>query len=163
MEKTSLKALFTDHLASAELDDEWIEEKSVCLYFKYGSKNYYTNIHDVKEIIDFPLCIPFPVDAGSYLGLFNLRGTIIPILDPEEYFIKMRDQHRFKANDLFLNMKLRLIVFEIEGEGFWALPVSEVGKCELLVSEAEASIEYAKINENPHQKFNIKNLIKEIV
>lgn len=157
MESASLKDLFTQR--QSVVDEVETEENVIGLHFKYGSKSYCTLINDVKEIIDFPLVIPFPVSSDKTLGVFNLRGNIIPVLDPESHLIKIQEKHRLKASEIFSGMKLRLIVFEICPETSVAFPAFEVGKCEVTPAEAHLNQNYIRINGIPHEKFDIKSVI----
>lgn len=156
MASASLKELFTPATVLEEVE---VEENVIGLHFKYGTKNYCTSINDVKEIIDFPQVIPFPVTVDKTLGVFNLRGNIIPVLDPESHLIKIQKTHRYKSSAIFSRMKLRLIVFEINPETVVAFPAYEVGKCEVPQEEAESSLPFIRINGIPHEKFDIKLVV----
>lgn len=157
MPSASLKELFTPSIASEEFEE--IEESVIGLYFKYGNKHYCTSISNVKEIIDFPHIIPLPVAAEKTLGVFNLRGNIVPVIDPEEHLIKIQELHRFKASAVFARMKLRLIVFEVGPEMTIAFPVYEVGKCEVSQEEAGSDQGFIRINGIPHEKFDVNVFI----
>lgn len=161
MASASLKDLFTqvDSLTDHEEDNE---ENIICLHFRYGKKNYCTSINEVKEIIDFPRVIPFPVHKDKALGVFNLRGNIVPVLDPESHLVKIQDLHRFKSPAVFAKMKLRLIVFEISPEMTVAFPAYEVGKCEVSSEEAESAQGFIRINGIPHEKFDIKSVVGNV-
>lgn len=157
MASASLKELFTP--AEYIHETEEAEDSVIGLHFRYGQKSYCTPINDVKEIIDFPKVIPFPVATEKTLGVFNLRGNIIPIMDPEGHLIKIQELHRSKAAAVFERMKLRLIVFEIAPDMTVALPAYEVGKCEVSPEEAESTVSFIRINGIPHEKFDIRSLI----
>lgn len=157
MASASLKELFTPSEISHEIDEA--EDSVIGLHFKYGQKSYCTPINDVKEIIDFPRIIPFPVRTENTLGVFNLRGNIIPVMDPDGHLIKIQELHRSKASAVYERMKLRLIVFEIAPEMVVALPAYEVGKCEVTQAEAESTADFIRINGIPHEKFNIRSII----
>ncbi|HLT23436.1 MAG TPA: chemotaxis protein CheW [Bacteriovoracaceae bacterium] len=153
MASASLKELFTPSIASEDFEET--EESIIGLSFKYGDKHYCTSITNVKEIIDFPHIIPLPVASDKTLGVFNLRGNIIPVLDPEEHLIKIQKLHRHKASAVFSRMKLRLIVFEVAPDAAVAFPVYEVGKCEVTQEEATSEQGFIRINGIPHEKFDI--------
>ena len=155
MGSVSLSNLFHQTLEPIESGKD-NDEKLICLYFKYGKKNYCTSIDSVKEIIDFPVYIPTPVDIGNTLGVFNLRGNIIPILDPDTYFIEMQERLKSKAPKQFISMKLRLIIFEIPEGGVVSLPVMNVGKFEFF-REDSTSEDHLTINGLPHEKFDLQN------
>ncbi|MGE3608397.1 MAG: chemotaxis protein CheW [Bacteriovoracaceae bacterium] len=159
MANVSLNELFVKFDGQSPLDDQ--EEKVINLYFTYATKNYCTDIQHVKEIIEFPLFIPYPVDLGATLGLFNLRGNIVPILDPDRYFLNLQSIHRSKVPQIFRQMKLRLIVFELENGVHVAIPASDVGKTEITLEESKSESGFARINDIPHEKFDIKKLVEE--
>lgn len=157
MVSASLKELFTPSQTTHDIEE--VEDNVIGLHFKYGQKSYCTSINDVKEIIDFPKVIPFPVRTEKTLGVFNLRGNIIPVMDPEGHLIKVQDEHRSKAAAVFEKMKLRLIVFEIAPDTVVALPAYEVGKCEVAPEEAQSETSFIRINGVPHEKFDIRAVL----
>ena len=160
MSSELLKDLFVQTDSLFDQHDEEIEDSAICLHFKYGKKNYCTSIKEVKEIIDFPRIIPFPAYHEKALGVFNLRGNIVPVLDPESHLVRIQDLHRFKAPAVFAKMKLRLIVFEISSGVTVAFPAYEVGKCEVSSSEASSEQSFIRINGTPYEKFDITTIIE---
>jgi chemotaxis signal transduction protein len=36
---------------------------------------------DVEEVLEWPLVTKLPLSPGYVLGIFNLRGTIVPLID----------------------------------------------------------------------------------
>lgn len=159
MANVSLKELFVQNDTLNQVEEQ--DDKVINLFFNYATKKYCTGINDVKEIIDFPLFIPYPIDVGDSLGLFNLRGNIVPILDPDRFFLDLQFRHRSKVPEVFRTMKLRLIVFELENGTMVAIPASEVGKAEISLEEAKSEVGFARINDVPHEKFDIKKLVEE--
>lgn len=154
MGNVSLNNLFHQSADPVGQENE-SDEKLICLYFKYGNKNYCTSINSVSEIIDFPLYIPAPVDIGITLGVFNLRGNIIPIVDPDSYFMDIQEKLKFKAPEKFASMKLRLIIFELPEGGSISLPVMNVGKYEFH-QEDSSDDDHLTINGLPHEKFDLQ-------
>ncbi len=57
------------------------EEQLQLLTFKLGGEEYALNIMDIKEIIRPKEATEVPRTADYILGIFSLRGTIIPIFD----------------------------------------------------------------------------------
>lgn len=159
MSSESLKDLFVQSDSLLDHIDE-VEDNTICLHFRYGKKNYCTSINEVKEIIDFPRVIPFPVYHPKALGVFNLRGNIVPVLDPESHLVKIQDLHRFKSPAVFAKMKLRLIVFEVSNGITVAFPAYEVGKCEVSNDEANSGQSFIRVNGIPYEKFDIKTIIE---
>jgi chemotaxis signal transduction protein len=142
------------------LEEDCPEQSSIWLHFKYGKKRYCAGISEVKEIIDLPLIMPFPVAVGNYLGVFNLRGNIIPIMDPDRFFIQIQSELRFKSQDYFNKLKLRLIVFENNTGHLVALPAMEVGKAEMTLQEEQLTADFILIKNVPYEKFEIANLFE---
>jgi len=63
-----------------------IEEKLQLVTFQLGTEQYGIDIMDVKEIYGVQDVRPIP-NAPSYVeGIFNLRGSIIPIINPHKRF-----------------------------------------------------------------------------
>ena len=160
MLSTSLKDLFVPVKAPELVVETEESESEIFLMFRYGLRNYATGIDSVKEIMDFPLIIPFPVDVGNHLGVMNLRGTIVPIIDPERYFMEIQDKFKSRSHEEFTRMKLRLIVFETAPGMIVALPVTEVGKTEVSSAEVKNSTTFLKINDRPYEKFEINTILE---
>jgi len=57
------------------------EEQLQLLTFKLGSEEYALNIMDIKEIIKPKQVTEVPKTPDYILGIFSLRGTIIPVFD----------------------------------------------------------------------------------
>jgi purine-binding chemotaxis protein CheW len=51
------------------------------IQFDLGSKNYAIPLSTVKEVIPFPETTPLPNAPKYFLGLMNLRGQIISVID----------------------------------------------------------------------------------
>lgn len=137
--------------------EETTSEAYICIYFKYGPKHYCAGIDSVKEIIDFPHTIPFPVEVGPSLGVCNLRGNIVPVMDPERFYLTKPHGHKGPLHEV-TSMKARLIVFEIEPGVLAGLPVTEVDKAELNDSENNNDNEFTRINGLPYDKFDVTSL-----
>ncbi|MGE5454682.1 MAG: chemotaxis protein CheW [Methylocystaceae bacterium] len=58
-----------------------IKEDFQAVVFTLGRENYALPIHNVQEIIRMPKVIALPCKAPYYLGISNLRGQIVPVLD----------------------------------------------------------------------------------
>jgi purine-binding chemotaxis protein CheW len=57
------------------------EEQLQLLTFQLGEEEYALNIMDIKEIIRPKVATEVPKTADYILGIFSLRGTIIPVFD----------------------------------------------------------------------------------
>jgi len=74
--------------------------------FKIAGEEYAVDIMSVKEITGFSKLTNIPNAPRGIVGLYNLRGTVVPIMDPREKFL-MADK---REHD-----KLSIIVmFQIE-------------------------------------------------
>lgn len=147
MDKTSLKDFFVPAQNSLE-EDQGFEEAVVILNFHYGLKVYATVIALVKEIVDFPVYIPFPHQT-KFLGVFNLRGTIVPIFNP--HLIDMKSQVG----------RQRLIVFEVAKGDLVAVPATAIFKKELEKAQLSENQEFVTIEGVPFEYFDIEKKLKE--
>lgn len=60
---------------------EIAEEKQTFIQFAMGESHYALDIHYVNEIVEVPVITPYPEIVLGYLGIVNLGGQIIPIVD----------------------------------------------------------------------------------
>lgn len=144
--ETSLNKFFVPMETSR--DDEG-EEKIIRLNFAYGDKNYTSSIDAVKEITDFPFHIPFPHET-SFLGVFNMRGSIVPIFDPLSIALAPNRDG-----------KLRLIVFELQESLFIAIPATKISKVELSRDQLHEEESYITMDGQPYECFDLAQFIKE--
>ena len=75
---TSLDDVF---MSQREEVKEEEEEQLQLLTFKLGGEEYALNIMDIKEIIRPKVATEVPRTPDFILGIFSLRGTIIPVFD----------------------------------------------------------------------------------
>jgi chemotaxis signal transduction protein len=153
MTNAGLKELFHQQILESESADGPEIDKKIYLYFKYGEKNFCTPIVSVNEIIDFPSFVPSPVDIGNCLGVFNLRGNILPILDPDHYFLPIQDKLKSRVPGYFRQMKLRLIIFELSEGVIISLPATHVSKVEVADEDEESM--HLTIKDTPYEKFDL--------
>ncbi|MBP8645268.1 MAG: purine-binding chemotaxis protein CheW [Syntrophobacteraceae bacterium] len=101
--------------------------------FRLGEEEFGVDILMVQEIIRLPSITPLPNAPGFILGMINLRGKIIPIIDLRRR-LKIRGRH-VGVND----RKTRILIVEIFSHvtGFIVDSVSEVMK--VRTSEIEAT------------------------
>lgn len=94
-------------------------QRTPCVVFTLASVEYGLDISHVQEIMRLPEVTPIPNAADYIVGIINLRGSIIPILD-----LKLR---LFGSSTVF-NDDTRVIVLEFENKrtGFIVDEVSEV-------------------------------------
>ncbi len=60
---------------------ETTEKSERYLQFDLGSEGYATKLLDVKEVIPMPETTPIPNSQNFYVGIMNLRGKIISVID----------------------------------------------------------------------------------
>ena len=58
-----------------------IEQHDDVVILKVGSDIYAVRAAAVREVISLPEVTPLPTSASVFLGLCNVRGDVIPVLD----------------------------------------------------------------------------------
>lgn len=75
--------------AAASAPSQEFEEKhtsSRFLLFRLGEQMFGTSLLNVREIIEPIVCKPIPNTVSHFLGVINLRGQIISIIDLKQKF-----------------------------------------------------------------------------
>ncbi|ABK17334.1 CheW protein [Syntrophobacter fumaroxidans MPOB] len=106
--------------------EEMIQTKQL-VSFRIGEEEFGVDILMVQEIIRLPTITPIPNAPESILGMINLRGKIIPIID-------LRQRLRIRGNMPTANdRRTRILIVEMAGHvtGFIVDSVSEVMKVEV--------------------------------
>ena len=60
--------------------DERPPESQYCV-FRSGRERFCLPVLDVEEVLDWPLVTKLPLGPAYLAGIFNLRGSIIPLID----------------------------------------------------------------------------------
>jgi purine-binding chemotaxis protein CheW len=55
-------------------------ESQYCV-FRSGRERFCLPVLDVEEVLDWPLVTKLPLAPAHVLGVFNLRGSIVPLID----------------------------------------------------------------------------------
>jgi purine-binding chemotaxis protein CheW len=55
-------------------------ESQYCV-FRSGRERFCLPVLDVEEVLDWPLLTKLPLAPAYVLGIFNLRGVIVPLID----------------------------------------------------------------------------------
>jgi len=55
-------------------------ESQFCV-FRSGRERFCLPVLDVEEVLEWPLVTKLPLAPGYMLGIFNLRGAIVPLID----------------------------------------------------------------------------------
>jgi chemotaxis signal transduction protein len=55
-------------------------ERQYCI-FRAGRERFCLAVLDIEEVVEWPTVTPVPLAPAFLLGVFNLRGSIVPIVD----------------------------------------------------------------------------------
>lgn len=115
-----------------------ISEKQIVV-FNLGNEEFGVDINDVKEIIRFQKITPIPNTAEYILGVLNLRGGIVVIID-------LNQKLGYEPKEF--NENTRIIIIEIEDSiiGMVVENATEVTKLSLNQIEPAPTIITEKIN-----------------
>ncbi|HUO35339.1 MAG TPA: chemotaxis protein CheW [Candidatus Acidoferrum sp.] len=57
-----------------------LPERQYCV-FRAGRERFCLSVLEVEEVVDWPLVTRIPLAPAFLMGVFNLRGTIVPLID----------------------------------------------------------------------------------
>lgn len=57
-----------------------IPEKQYCI-FRAGRERYCLEVLDIEEVVEWPSVTTVPLAPRFLMGIFNLRGSIVPVID----------------------------------------------------------------------------------
>lgn len=57
-----------------------LPERQYCV-FRAGRERFCLSVLEVEEVVDWPLVTRIPLSPAFLMGVFNLRGTIVPLID----------------------------------------------------------------------------------
>lgn len=55
-------------------------ERQYCV-FRAGRERFCLSVLEVEEVVDWPAVTRIPLSPSFLMGIFNLRGTIVPLMD----------------------------------------------------------------------------------
>ena len=55
-------------------------ERQYCV-FRAGRERFSLSVLEVEEVVDWPMVTRIPLSPSFLMGIFNLRGTIVPLMD----------------------------------------------------------------------------------
>jgi purine-binding chemotaxis protein CheW len=55
-------------------------ERQYCI-FRAGRERFCLEVLDVEEVVEWPTVTPVPLAPAFLMGVFNLRGAIVPVVD----------------------------------------------------------------------------------
>jgi len=61
-------------------DEVRLLERQYCV-FRAGRERFCLSVLEVEEVVDWPTLTRIPLSPPFLMGIFNLRGTIVPLVD----------------------------------------------------------------------------------
>lgn len=56
------------------------QEKQYCI-FRAGRERFCLGVLDVEEVVEWPRVTTLPLGPAFLMGVFNLRGSVVPVID----------------------------------------------------------------------------------
>src|ERR1700747_1021365 len=69
-----------EFLESEIFSEERLPERQYC-GFRAGRERFCFSVLEVGELVDWPIVTRIPLTPAFLMGVFNLRGTIVPLVD----------------------------------------------------------------------------------
>jgi len=69
-----------EFLESQEPSEARRPERQYCV-FRAGRERFCLSVLEVEEVVDWPIVTRIPLSPAFLMGVFNLRGTIVPLVD----------------------------------------------------------------------------------
>ena len=60
--------------------EEQAPESQYCI-FRAGRERFSLSVLDVEEVVEWPAVTRMPLSPAFLMGIFNLRGSIVPVID----------------------------------------------------------------------------------
>src|SRR3954467_14268769 len=70
----------TETPATSGEAEERLPERQYCV-FRSGRERFCLSVLDVEEVVEWPSLTRVPLAPAFLMGVFNLRGSIVPIID----------------------------------------------------------------------------------
>lgn len=80
LEPMAADSEFAELLEAMEPAPERAPESQYCV-FRSGRERFCLPVLDVEEVLEWPLVTKMPLAPAYLLGIFNLRGAIVPLID----------------------------------------------------------------------------------
>jgi twitching motility protein PilI len=96
-----------------QIEDEWVG-----VGFRVGSSKLIASMTDIKEILDLPEYTEVPGVKSWIVGIANVRGSLLPIIDMKSYLIGEDIKQRQKGRVIVIDYKgfdTGLVVEEVYG------------------------------------------------
>lgn len=69
-----------EFLDSEPLQEVRQPERQYCV-FRAGRERFCLSVLEIEEVVDWPIVTRIPLAPAFLMGVFNLRGTIVPLMD----------------------------------------------------------------------------------
>jgi len=69
-----------EFLESEAAPEPRLPERQYCV-FRAGRERFCFSVLEVEEVVDWPIVTRIPLAPAFLMGVFNLRGTIVPLVD----------------------------------------------------------------------------------
>src|SRR5271155_3703748 len=69
-----------EFLESESSQEERRPERQYCV-FRAGRERFCLSVLEVEEVVEWPIVTRIPLAPQFLMGVFNLRGTIVPLMD----------------------------------------------------------------------------------
>src|SRR5208282_2141087 len=69
-----------EFLESESPAEERRPERQYCV-FRAGRERFCLSVLEVEEVVEWPKITRIPLSPAFLMGIFNLRGTIVPLVD----------------------------------------------------------------------------------
>ncbi len=71
--------------------------------FRLGDEHFVASMHEVREVLDPPSCTKVPGTSSWFLGVANVRGTLVPVMDLHGFMTGGRAPQSRRARALLYN------------------------------------------------------------
>lgn len=119
-----------DYYMEAYKDDQYI-------VFRLDDEYFGASVKHVESIERFSPITRVPTDKESTIGVINLRGEVIPVVDPKKMLGILDSQSK-------QNSKSRIIITDISGNKVGILADSAVEVCEIDKKMIQENIKMLK-------------------
>ena len=79
-----------------------VDDKITFIQFAMCDSHYALDIHCVSEIVEVPVITPYPELVSGYLGIVNLGGQVIPVVDFTGKYTNGIETYRMQTTHLLL-------------------------------------------------------------
>ena len=94
-----------------------VKNEQSLVRFLAQEKYYAVNLKNVKEIIEQIEFTTYPEQLNYHIGIINVRGLVIPLIQLE------------KSNEIKRKEHCKVIILEFSSENLTAIQVNKISKC----------------------------------